>query len=216
MKYQMKFLSAIGIILLSSTSFYAQTTAIIPDLSNKKNIADRLAFNREANFSDGVVSLDARPGDGMYILKDIDLTDGRIELDIKGKNVPQQSFVGMAFHGLNDNTFDAVYFRPFNFKNPERDTHSLQYISMPEHDWYELRQNQPGKYENKLITVPDPNDWFHVNIEINFPDIKVFVNDDKNPSLAVSQITKRKNGWIGFWVGNGSSGDFKNLKIYPK
>ena len=67
----------------------------------------------------------------------------------------------MAFHGLNDTTFDAVYFRPFNFNNPARNGHSVQYISHPEFPWYKLRKEQ---YENLINPVPEPNDWFHVLI----------------------------------------------------
>src|ERR1700720_2159899 len=44
-----------------------------------------------------------------------EFTYGVIELDVKGKDAFQQSFVGVAFHGLNDTTYEAVYFRPFNF-----------------------------------------------------------------------------------------------------
>jgi hypothetical protein len=193
----------------------AQPTELIPDLS-KINTAQCLPVNRKAQIAGDAVYLDTREGDGLLIFKNISFSNGHIEMEIKGKNVMQQSFVGLAFHGLNDSTFDAVYFRPFNFKNSDRESHSVQYISMPEHDWYELRQNYPGKYENKLITIPDPDAWFHVSIQFNYPEVKVYVNNDKNPSLTVSQMSAQANGWVGFWVGNGSDGYFRNLKIYPK
>ena len=69
---------------------------------------------------------------------------------MKGKNLQGQSFVGVAFHLIDGKTFDAIYFRPFNFFNPERNTHSVQYISMPDHPWQQLRQDFPGKYESKI------------------------------------------------------------------
>ncbi len=34
---------------------------------------------------------------------------------MRGKNVFQKSFIGIAFHGQDDKTYDAVYCRPFNF-----------------------------------------------------------------------------------------------------
>ncbi len=57
------------------------------------------------------------PDAGIAWINDIRFSDGIIEFDVKGKNVLQQSFVGFAFHGSNDSTYDAVYFRPFNFKS---------------------------------------------------------------------------------------------------
>ena len=55
---------------------------------------------------------------GFMILKDVQFSNGTIEFDVKGKNILQQSFVGIAFHGQDLKTYDAVYFRPFNFKIP--------------------------------------------------------------------------------------------------
>lgn len=170
--------------------------------------------NRKVAFSGDVIHLNAQPNDGVLWLNDCEFKNGIIELDIKGKNAPGQSFVGFAFHGQDDRTFDAVYFRPFNFENPERNNHSLQYISMPENDWSTLRNAFPGKYENTIDPVPNPEDWFHIKIEINYPEIQVFVNGDEEPSLEIEQISQRKQGKLGLWVGNNSEGWFKNVKIY--
>src|SRR6266487_177262 len=80
----------------------------------------------------------------------------------------QQSTYTPDLSAVNDSTtFDAIYFRPFNFFNPERNTHSVQYISMPDHPWQQLRQDFPGKYESKIYNPPNPDDWFHATIEIN-------------------------------------------------
>jgi len=117
---------------------------------------------------------------------------------------------------LNDSTYDVIYFRPFNFKNPESNGHSIQYISHPKYTWSKLREQYPEKYENVVSPVPDPNDWFHVTITIKYPTVKVFVNDSEEASLAIEQLSSQKEGWIGFWVGNNSEGHFKNLKIIPE
>ena len=60
--------------------------------------------------------------------------------DIRGKDVMQQSFVGVAFHGVNNETLDAVYFRPFNFRSddPVRKVHAVQYISHPNYPWHRI------------------------------------------------------------------------------
>ena len=47
-----------------------------------------------------------------------------------------------------------------------------------------------------------------------FPDVTVYVNQSTIPSLVVKQISTRKKGKIGFWVGHNSEGCFKNLKIW--
>ena len=64
-----------------------------------------------------------------------------------------------------------------------------------------------------MTPVPDPTDWFHATIIINYPDVKVFVDNSDEPSLSVEKLNSRKEGWIGFWVGHGSEGYFRNLKI---
>jgi hypothetical protein len=190
----------------------AQQKEIIPNLTEVKNPDLWAAQNRKVSYKDAVY-LNGQPGDGMLWLKDINFKNGVIELDIKGSDAQGRSFVGLAFHGLNDSTYDVVYFRPFNFENPERKGHSVQYISHPQFTWYRLREEHPGKYENMVNPVPDPKDWFHVTIKMLYPDVKVFVNDSKEASLEVSQLSSQKGGWIGFWVGNNSEGYFNHLKI---
>jgi CubicO group peptidase (beta-lactamase class C family) len=122
----------------------------------------------------------------------------------------------LAFHGLNDSTYDAVYFRPFNFKNLERSNHSVQYISHPKYTWYKLREENPGKYENTVKPIPNPEEWFHAAIVVEYPIVKVFLNNSEEPSLTINQLSTRISGKIGFWVGNNSEGYFKNLKILIK
>ena len=141
--------------------------------------------------------------------------DGTIELDIRGKDVFQKSFVGVAFHGMDEKTFDAIYFRPFNFRATDsmRGNHAVQYISLPAYDWQKLRTEHPNQYEKPIASPPAPDQWFHVRIVVAHPKVTVFVNDASEPSLQVDQLSDRKSGWIGFYVGNGSGGDFANLKI---
>jgi hypothetical protein len=145
-------------------------------------------------------------------LNNTNFKNGIVELDIKGKDVRGQSFVGVALHGSDNETYDAVYFRPFNFRDPEKKDRAVQYIDKPDNDWDVLREKHPGKYEHAVQPVPDPNDWFHVKIVINFPTIKVYVNGSKEPSLEVEQISKRENGKLGLWI-DSEDGWFKNMVI---
>ena len=179
-------------------------------------------FNRSASrLTDGTrtgVRLSEAAGNGVAYLRGVELGNGTIELDIRGKDVQGQSFVGVAFHGVDDTTYDAVYLRPFNFKTdePARRTHAVQYVSHPTYTWQKLRAEHPGEYEQAVAPAPDPNGWFHVRVVVASPKVSVFVADAKEPSLVVSQLSDRHKGRVGLWVGNGSDGDFANLKIVPK
>ena len=55
-----------------------------------------------------VVRLDARDGDGVAWWPDASFTTGTIDVDIRGRNVPQGSFVGVAFHGVDETTCEVV------------------------------------------------------------------------------------------------------------
>ena len=45
--------------------------------------------------------------DGVAYLQGIEFSNGTIELDVRGKDVQQQSFVGVAFHGVDGTTYDV-------------------------------------------------------------------------------------------------------------
>jgi hypothetical protein len=205
--------------MVMAASSYAQAPAFVPDLSTVANTSKWGIHNREVRLVEDqgrkAVALNAKPRDGVVWLKDYSFSQGVIECDIRGKDIVGQSFVGIAFHGVDEETFDAIYFRPFNFHQEQaaRRSHSVQYISHPVYTWSKLRKDHPGKYENPLSDPPDADAWFHARIVLEGRIVKVFVNDDKEPCLSVEKIGKQKDGWLGFWVGNGSEGLFANLKI---
>ena len=199
----------------------AQKPAAQPDLAALAASNRLTVFNRTASsLTDGSmkgVRLSEKEGDGVAYLPGIEFADGTIEFDVRGKDVPQQSFVGVAFHGVDGTTYDAVYFRPFNFKTDDqaRRIRAVQYVSHPANPWQKLRTEQPGQYEKAVNPVPDPNGWFHVRVVVASPKVSVFVGDGKEPSLVVNQLSSRKKGLIGLWVGNTSGGDFANLRLSP-
>ena len=209
-------LMIVACITLLSMDCVAQQQTLKPGLSKTTNFR---VINRQITVLNeqgkNAVHLDAKPGDGVAWINNITFEKGIIEFDVKGKNVLQQSFVGIAFHGLNDSTFDAIYFRPFNFQSRDvsRKNHSVQYVSLPQFDWSALREKYPGKYENSLLKALNPEGWFHAKVVVDATNIAVYVNDDKEPSLVVKPISNHTTGKIGFWVGNNSDGDFSNLTI---
>jgi len=205
--------SVLGLI---QYTLYSQNSE--PDLQDttKWKVANRKVEFINENGKKGI-RFNEVPDNGLMILKGSDFSDGVIELDIKGSNKLQQSFVGLAFHCKDLNTYDAVYFRPFNFKSDDtlRKHHEVQYVSMPGYDWQRLRNEFPGKYENKLNNAPGANDWFHARIIVNGKRISVYVNDEQQPSLEVEKLNNNNQGEVGLWVGNNSGGSFANLKIIP-
>ncbi|AUP77400.1 family 16 glycoside hydrolase [Flavivirga eckloniae] len=169
--------------------------------------------NSLATYKDKIIHLKKTTEKSAVLwLNDMNFENGTIELDIKGKDERGNSFVGLAFHGSDDTNFDVVYFRPFNFKNPEKKDHSIQYINAPNEPWHVLRKQFPKKYENSVFPVPDPNNWFHAKIVIKYPQIKVYVNDSKTPSLEVDQRSERTDGKLGLWI-DSEEGWFKNVVI---
>lgn len=216
MKSRLKKYYVFTIMICSACYLQAQT--IIPDLQDLKKWN---AFNRsvEAVDEDGkkAVRLNELTNDGYMILKGIEFSNGTIELDIKGANKPGKSFVGIVFHGQDEKTYDAIYFIPFNFINTDtvRRARAVQYISMPDYPWEKLRETYPGKYENRVNPVPDPEGWFHATIVVKGKTISVFVNHSQQPSLQVEKLTNTTNGGVALWVGNNSGGSFVNLTISP-
>lgn len=110
---------------------------------------------------------------------------------------------------------DAVYLRPFNFRSKDqaRREHAVQYISLPEFDLSKLRTEHPGQYEKPIDSDLDPDNWFHARIVLHYPEVVVYVNNARQPCLKINQLNDRRDGWVGFWVGNGSDGSFSNLRI---
>jgi glyoxylase-like metal-dependent hydrolase (beta-lactamase superfamily II) len=164
-----------------------------------------------------VARLDARPGDGGAVLDGVLMGEGVIEVDLRGKNVTQQSFLGIAFHVVDWTTYDAVYFRPFNFRavGAEQRAHSVQYFSPPVNTWQKLRAERPDQFEKALEPPPDPDGWFHARIVVAKSKVEVYVNGAAAPCLVVDDLGEAKNGGVALWAGNGSDGAFANLTITP-
>jgi len=151
---------------------------------------------------------------GIIWLKDVNFSEGTIEVDLRGKDVMQKSFIGIAFHGVDTVTHDVVYFRPFNFlsTDPVRKIHAVQYVAHPDFPWHKLREEKNGIYEKAVTPAPSPTDWFHARIVVKGSEINVFVNNSSTPSLTVNKLNSRSSGKIGIW-NEGLEGDFANLVI---
>jgi hypothetical protein len=187
------------------------------------NVAERLAagklkaVNREVTRSqerDGV-HVSEKPGPGVVWIDGVDFGEGTIELDVRGRDVPNQSFVGVAFHGKDDNTYEAVYLRPFNFRiaDPGRRQHAVQYVSVPEYDWSRLRQEFPEEFENPVDSSIVPTDWVPLRVVVKDRTVQIYVGRSGAPALEVRKLGQQDRGMVGLWAGNGSDGDYANLHI---
>lgn len=161
------------------------------------------------------VYISSGPGEGIVWIDSVEFGTGIIELDIKGRDIFQKSFPGLAFHGAADSVYEAVYFRPFNFNtaDPVRRIHAVQYVFHPLFTWLKLRTENNGQYEKAVNPAPQADDWFHVKIIVLDARIEVFINGNKEACLSVERLSSIKSGKIGLWTGDGSDGSFANLTI---
>jgi hypothetical protein len=164
----------------------------------------------------------ALPGDklgaittkGIVWLKGIDFREGTIDIDLRGKDVFLQSFLGIAFHGTDTSHCDIIYFRPFNFRHTDsaRWKWSLAYMQIPDYNYARLRKEHPGVYENRIIPAPKADDWFHASIVISGRHAAVYVNHNESPSLELTMLDGRPEGLFGLYS-DGLTNDFANLTI---
>src|SRR5262245_23005149 len=104
-------------ILLFTLELYSQNYK--PDLQDKTQLSIKSRSFKYIE-ENGKKGIKIEQGQGkVMIFNNIVFRNGTIEFDAKGRNLMGQSFLGLAFHIQNDSTYDAVYFRPFNFSNPD-------------------------------------------------------------------------------------------------
>ncbi len=153
---------------------------------------------------------------GLALPVGVEFDTGVIELELKGKSERGRSFLGAAFNVVDDKTFEAIYFRPFNFKadDPFRGR-AVQYIAWPANTWEYLRKNYPGQFEQPVNPVPDPDDWFRARIEVTDKQVRVFVNGAKAPSLVVDRLaTDKAKRPMGLFV-DSVDGLYANVRVTP-
>jgi hypothetical protein len=218
------FASAAGVLLTAAAIPVVGASARQAPLSI--DLAERLAagklrtVNREATAAadrKGAVHLSEQQGNGVAWIEGSDFANGTIELEVRGRDVVGRSFLGVAFHRQDDKTYEAVYLRPFNFRaeDPARHQHAVQYIALPDYDWPRLRKEFPEEFENPVDASVAPTGWVALRIVVNDKTIQISVGAVSAPTLEVRKLGSRGAGEVGLWVGNGSDGDFANLRITP-
>jgi len=215
-------------VLIALTSFSQKRQAVIkPNISEIENkirwtlvnVTDSVYSEDERNVVK-LFSIGKEVGNvsnlGIAWVNNLEFSTGIIEIELKGKDVRQQSFLGIAFNGRDEKHFEAIYFRPFNFNVSDSlfRKRAVQYIAWPDYPWERLRKETPWTYEKPVSNVVDANGWFKAKIQITEKQVFVFVNDSKSPALTVARITPNGKGKVGLWV-DIKDGHFANLKITP-
>lgn len=190
------------------------------DLAERLAAGKLRAVNRDVTPLQGNrrgVHVTEKAGPGVVWIEGSDFAQGTIEIDVRGRDVLQQSFVGIAFHGKDDNTYESVYLRPFNFRadDPIRHKHAVQYMAVPDYDWPRLRSEFPDKFESAVDLSVAPTEWVPLRVVVKDGTVQVYAGAVKSPTLEVRKLGTQDRGLIGLWAGNNSDGDFANLRVTP-
>ena len=225
-RHRFSFGLTLGFLLTSGSLGFARGQAIRPDLSRINDGRTWMLINASptAVSESGTSVVRMKPAAkaktpsnvGLALVNGLEFGQGTLEIDLKGRGPVERCFLGVAFHVADGKKFEAVYFRPFNFRAGDYSTptHAVQYVAWPTHTWEQLRKGQPGVYESTVKPIPDPADWFHARVEVSKGKVSVFVDDAKEPCLIVNRLADGDKGKVGLWV-DGREGAFRNLRIRP-
>ncbi len=154
-------------------------------------------------------------------INDVGFKDGIIEVMVLSRlhqkaRPSDRGFIGMAFRINADNSkFECIYIRPTNGRAEDqiRRNHSIQYFSFPDFKFPRLRKESPEMYES--YADMGLNEWIKMRIEVKAKQAKLFLNDNKQPSLVVNDLKMGADasGALGLFVDVGTEGYFRDLKI---
>ncbi len=160
----------------------------------------------------------------LALIEGLAFSNGVITVEMAGapaaSGAPEgaRGFVGIAFRVQDDRkTYDAFYLRPTNGRadDQERRNHAAQYISHPDWPWFRLRRETPSKYEAYVDL--EPGVWTNVRIEVRGDRARLYVHDQKEPTLIVNDVKSGANGKgaVALWLGPGTVAHFRNLRVEP-
>ena len=210
--------SLFTLVLVAASSFVAaraEAQSLRSLLAaGKLRVVNRTASALSDTSRDGI-RLDERADDGFAWVPAVTLDVGTIDVDLRGRDVPQRSFIGIAFHGAADRSAEIVYLRPFNFRATDttRHKHAIQYVALPAYGFQRLRDERPDRFENPVLPEPEATAWVHLRVVVAADSVRAYVNGASTPSLSVPRLSTARGGDVGVWIGNNSDGDFANLRV---
>lgn len=156
----------------------------------------------------------------------VDFSNGVVDVDVagevNGRGGPEsRAFVGVAFHIAPDlSAYESVYLRMTNGRlaqprPPEpRMSRAIQYIAHPDFHFEVSRATAPGQYERAANVAPAT--WVRLRLEVSGIELRAFINNEPEPSLTLSGLKRADaRGRLAFWVGDGTTGYFANLRVGP-
>jgi hypothetical protein len=158
----------------------------------------------------------------LAVIDNVAFADGVIEVEVAGEPAPGASegargFVGIAFRVQEElRTFDSFYLRPTNGRaeDQERRNHTVQYASHPDWPWFRLRKETPSKYEAYVDMVPGV--WTKLRIEVRGDRGRLFVHDQKQPTLIVNDLkSTHGTGAVALTSHVSTVAHFRNLTVQP-
>ena len=207
----------------SSSALYSQTVTF-----DKKNLqAVNVTMSIEKLMGKDVVKVIQDPtvtqanAPSFARIKGVAFKNGTIEVKVLSRLLPNagpaaRGFIGIAFR-INDSAskFESIYIRPTNGRADDqvRRNHSIQYFSYPDYPFSRLRKEAPELYES--YADMGLNEWITLKIVVLDSHAKLFINDNKQPSLIVNDLKLGPNvaGGIGLWVDGGTEGYFSDVKV---
>jgi hypothetical protein len=161
--------------------------------------------------------------DGFAVIKGSHFHNGTIDLDVagapeKGAGAGARGFIGINFRVQADKVHcENIYIRPTNGRSDDqlRRNHTTQYTSHPDWPWERLRKETPGVYESYADMVP--GEWTHLRVVVNGLDATLYVGGAQQPCLLVHDLKLGDvEGAVALWIGPGTEGYFRNVKISDK
>ncbi|MFC0773147.1 hypothetical protein [Terrimonas alba] len=216
----------ISCCLVASLSMYAQNLKFDKNKLEAVNVSVSMTklMNKEVVkvIKDSTIKEFDEPT--FAIANGIEFNNGTIEVSVLSRLLPNapelaRGFIGIAFR-INDSNskFECIYIRPANGRanSQLRRNRSIQYFSYPDYKFERLRKEAPGEYES--YADMGLNEWIKLKIIVKDTQAKLFINDNKQPSLIVNDLKHGADpsGAIGLWVDAGTEGFFSDLKIHKE
>jgi len=160
--------------------------------------------------------------DVLAMVRDLQLTDGEISIEVAGAPRPGapadvRGFIGVAFHVSDDGSiYENVYLRPSNGRADEqlRRNHSVQYQSIPEFTWKRLRDETPGEYESYVDLRTGA--WTRMRIKVQGTRAELYVDGAEQPCLIVRDLKHgARGGRVALWADPTTEAHFRALEVIP-
>ncbi|MFC2160602.1 SMP-30/gluconolactonase/LRE family protein [Acidobacteriota bacterium] len=147
--------------------------------------------------------LDKKAFRGAAILKDVEFTNGVIEVDIAFQG--SRCFAGLMFRMNSEADYEEIYLRPHQTNTPDAFQYSPVFNGLSGWQLY----NGPGF--TGAVNIPYEQ-WIHVKMEISGTQARVFIGASERPAIMINDLKHgNSTGWIGVKGPNNGIAHFANF-----